>query len=182
MLQSATKQLMRAPAARFPQPQAPKMTPGHHLPQGHEVFGEPAEHAAVPAVHITLEVSHVKSSRASLTSLIFLLPREAPGLLPTFGRASPLPKQKARLLQQMERPQPRQSSPWSPLRSPAHHSLDLVLLPSPDVVFLLLIILAQMMSAAEVCRGSCRLILSSRLAPKKETKGRKRQKRKRSLQ
>lgn len=83
------------------------MTPGHHLPQdrGHEVFCEPSEHAAVPAVHITLEVSHVKSSRAILTSLIRLLPREAHGLLPRVAFL-PLPNQNARLLQQMEQPQP----------------------------------------------------------------------------
>lgn len=40
--------------------------------------------------------------------------------------------------------------PLSPLYSPDHYSLDVFMLPSPDVFFLLLIIAVQMMSAAEV--------------------------------
>ena len=38
----------------------------------------------------------------------------------------------------------------SPLYSLDHYSLDLFVLPSPDVFFLLLVIAVQMMSAAEV--------------------------------
>lgn len=59
----------------------------------------------------------------------------------------------------------------SPLRSLDHDSLDLFVLPSLDVFFLLLIIAVEIMSAAEVCKGSCQLHLSSKLAPKTETKG-----------
>lgn len=60
--------------------------------------------------------------------------------------------------------------------------LDFFVVPSPDIFFLLLITAVQMMSAAEVWKGSCQLNLSSKLAPKPVTKWiKKKEKRKRSF-
>lgn len=166
------------------------MTPGYDLPQDHgrKVFW-PTGARSKPSHGDYPGGFPCRKQRAVLTSLTHLSLGNPTVYCPIL-RSFISETRNVQFLQPLEGPhvcrthsrQTVATRLLSPLYSPDHYSLDVFMLPSPDVFFLLLITAVQMMSAAEVWKGSCQLSLSSKLTPKTETKWRKKEERERSFQ